>query len=139
MLVDAKKLRWLGIDMCPRWRRRVVVVLTYAVFLVGLWIHPRRSYELFVLMAFGGVYFRTLNSALKESIQMGRSGCGVSGCSLVSLDASFVAESYESGPVGAFVDHSGQHVVIREAGGTGLDEKFGTAMAANAETFAYAG
>ncbi len=70
MLVDAKKLRWLGIDMCPRWRRRVVVVLTYAVFLVGLWIHPRRSYELFVLMAFGGVYFRTLNSALKESVSV---------------------------------------------------------------------
>lgn len=70
MLVEAKKLRWLGIDMRPRWRRRVAVLLTYVVFLVGLWIHPRRSYELFVLMAYGGVYFRMLNSALKESVSV---------------------------------------------------------------------
>ena len=29
---ETKKLRWMGIDMRPRWRRRVAVVTTYAVF-----------------------------------------------------------------------------------------------------------
>lgn len=43
MLVDWKQLRWLGIDMGPRWRRRVAVVATYAAFLVAVWVHPRRT------------------------------------------------------------------------------------------------
>jgi hypothetical protein len=30
----AKKLRWMGIDMHPRWRRRVAVIATYAIFAV---------------------------------------------------------------------------------------------------------
>jgi hypothetical protein len=39
---EAAKLRWLGVDMRPRWRRRVAVVLTYAAFLVVVWVHPWR-------------------------------------------------------------------------------------------------
>jgi hypothetical protein len=31
---EAKKLRWFGIDMRPRWRRRVAVIATYAVLVV---------------------------------------------------------------------------------------------------------
>lgn len=65
---DVTKLRWLGIDMRPRWRRRVAVVLTYAAFFVVVWIDPRRSYALVWLMAYGGVYFPMLNYALKESV-----------------------------------------------------------------------
>src|SRR5271168_4089210 len=43
LVTDAAKLRWMGVDMRSRWRRRVAVVLTYAVFLVAVWIHPRRT------------------------------------------------------------------------------------------------
>ncbi len=39
---DAAKLRWMGVDMRPRWRRRVAVVLSYGVFLVVVWVHPWR-------------------------------------------------------------------------------------------------
>ncbi len=42
-----KRLRWWGMDMRPRWRRRVAVVVTYLAFLVAisfsdqpLWGHP---------------------------------------------------------------------------------------------------
>jgi hypothetical protein len=42
MLVDEKRLRWFGIDMRSRERRRVAVVMTYAVFLVVVWRHPWR-------------------------------------------------------------------------------------------------
>ena len=42
--LDENKLRWLGIDMRPRWRRRVAVVATYAAFLVVVWVHPRWAY-----------------------------------------------------------------------------------------------
>jgi hypothetical protein len=39
---DEKRLRWLGMDMRPRWRRRALVFLTYAAFAVAVWVHPRR-------------------------------------------------------------------------------------------------
>jgi hypothetical protein len=39
---DEKKLRWCGIDMRSRLRRRVAVVLTYAVFAAVVWLHPWR-------------------------------------------------------------------------------------------------
>ncbi len=42
--LDERKLRWLGIDMRPRWRRRVAVVATYTAFLVVVWVHPRWAY-----------------------------------------------------------------------------------------------
>jgi hypothetical protein len=45
MLMDGKPLRWLGIDMRTRWRRRVVVVLTYAVFfVVRAWLDLWQGY-----------------------------------------------------------------------------------------------
>jgi hypothetical protein len=44
---EEKRSRWLGMDMRPRWRRRVAVVVTYLAFLVALgssgaewWGHP---------------------------------------------------------------------------------------------------
>jgi hypothetical protein len=39
MLVEAEKLRWLGLDMRPRGRRRVAVVVTYALFLAVVWLN----------------------------------------------------------------------------------------------------
>jgi hypothetical protein len=48
MLKPQKNLRWLGIDMHARWRRRVAVLVTYAAFIAvcatiqdgGCWGHP---------------------------------------------------------------------------------------------------
>jgi len=47
MLKPEKNLRWLGIDMRPRWRRRIAVIVTYIAFGVavamvreGGWGHP---------------------------------------------------------------------------------------------------
>jgi hypothetical protein len=47
MLKPEKNLRWLGIDMRARWRRRVAVLVTYLAFLAvvtilqdGAWGHP---------------------------------------------------------------------------------------------------
>jgi len=47
MLKPEKNLRWLGIDMRPRWRRRIAVVVTYSAFIAavstaqdGCWGHP---------------------------------------------------------------------------------------------------
>jgi hypothetical protein len=44
---EEKRSRWLGMDMRPRWRRRVAVMVTYVSFLVALgsadaewWGHP---------------------------------------------------------------------------------------------------
>jgi hypothetical protein len=44
---EKKRSRWLGVDMRPRWRRRVAVVVTYLAFLAALgsagaawWGHP---------------------------------------------------------------------------------------------------
>ncbi len=37
---DAAKLRWVGIDMRSRWRRRVAVVATYTAFLWVVWVRP---------------------------------------------------------------------------------------------------
>jgi len=42
MLVEAEKLRWLGVDMRARWRRRVAVVGTYAVFVAAVWSPSER-------------------------------------------------------------------------------------------------
>jgi|SRR5579871_4007669 len=43
--LDEKKLRWLGMDMRPRWRRRVTVVLTYAFYAQGIsWCEAWKGY-----------------------------------------------------------------------------------------------
>lgn len=39
LATEEKKLRWLGIDMRSRWRRRVAVAMTYAAFLLVVWGH----------------------------------------------------------------------------------------------------
>jgi hypothetical protein len=46
MLVDEQKLRWCGIDLRARWRRRVAVVLTYAAFVGVVWSPWRNAYGL---------------------------------------------------------------------------------------------
>jgi hypothetical protein len=52
MLVDTKQLRWLGMDMGPRWLRRVAVVLTYAAFLVAVWVHPPKTFIVLEVLFF---------------------------------------------------------------------------------------
>jgi hypothetical protein len=48
--VDEKKLRWLGIDMRPRRRRRAAVVLSYAVYLALVWFHPWWVVKVFIVL-----------------------------------------------------------------------------------------
>jgi hypothetical protein len=36
MLEDGRSLRWMGMDMRARWRRRMAVVLTYLGYLIGV-------------------------------------------------------------------------------------------------------
>ena len=67
MLVDTKRLRWLGIDMGPRWRRRVAVVLTYAAFLAVVWVHPWRIDQMPWLL-FVGINLPLWDRAMKDSI-----------------------------------------------------------------------
>jgi hypothetical protein len=69
MLVDTKQLRWLGIDMGPRWRRRLAVVLTYAAFLVAVWVHPRKTFGLLQVLWYAQV-MSGLWKALDESFSV---------------------------------------------------------------------
>ena len=62
---DAAKLRWLGVDMHPRWRRRVAVVWSYAVYLALVWFHPWWAVKLFIVL-FVGWYAQLMDRALKE-------------------------------------------------------------------------
>src|SRR5277367_367845 len=64
---EAAKLRWMGMDMRPRWRRRVAVVLTYAVFLVVVWVHPWRIDQMPWLL-FVGLNLPLWDRELKDSI-----------------------------------------------------------------------
>jgi hypothetical protein len=67
MLADTKRLRWLGINMGPRWRRRAAVVLTYVLFLTVVWLHPWRidqmSWALFI-----GINLPMWERTMKDSI-----------------------------------------------------------------------
>jgi len=67
MLVDAKKLRWVGIGMRPRWRRRVAVVLSYVVFLVVVWLHPWRI-DRMPMVLFVGMNLSLWDQLMKDSI-----------------------------------------------------------------------
>jgi hypothetical protein len=67
LAADAKKLRWLGIDMRPRWRRRVAVVLTYAVFMAVVWVHPWRIDRMPWLLIIG-MNLLSWDRAMKDSI-----------------------------------------------------------------------
>jgi hypothetical protein len=62
---DTAKLRWLGVDMRPRWRRRVAVVLSYAVYLALVWFHPWWAVRVFLVL-FVGWYAQLMDRALKE-------------------------------------------------------------------------
>jgi hypothetical protein len=61
---EEKKTRWLGMDMRPRWRRRVAVIVTYFGFLVAIsfsderwWGHPMIATMVLVLLVqFAGVF-----------------------------------------------------------------------------------
>ncbi len=64
---EAAKLRWLGVDMRPRWRRRAAVVLTYAVFLVVVWEHPWRIDQMPWLLIVG-MNLPFWDHAMKDSI-----------------------------------------------------------------------
>jgi hypothetical protein len=64
---ETAKLRWMGVDMRPRWRRRVAVVLTYAVFLVVVWLHPWRIDQMPWLL-FVGMNIPFWDRAMKDSI-----------------------------------------------------------------------
>jgi len=52
MLQEESKLRWCGIDMRPRWRRRIAVVATYALYLFLIWSHTRWAYGLAVSLGY---------------------------------------------------------------------------------------
>lgn len=64
---DAAKLRWVGIDMRPRWRRRLAVVATYAAFLGIVWVQPWWSGRLFVVLWV--LWFaKTMERGMKDSL-----------------------------------------------------------------------
>ncbi len=65
--VDAAKLRWLGVDMRPRWRRRVAVVVSYSAFLVVVWRHPWRIDQMPWLLIVG-MNLPLWDRAMKDSI-----------------------------------------------------------------------
>ena len=65
--VDAARLRWLGVDMRARWRRRVAVVVSYAAFLVVVWLHPWRIDEMPWLL-FVGMNLSLRDHAMKDSL-----------------------------------------------------------------------
>jgi hypothetical protein len=60
MLKPEKNLRWLGLDMRPRWRRRSAVILTYLAFITvvvkveagGYWGHPALTTLVLTLAVF---------------------------------------------------------------------------------------
>ncbi len=70
MLVsDEKRLRWCGMDMRPRWRRRVAVALTYAAFVVAVWVHPWRTAIVVQVLLYSQM-LSGLWSALEEAYSM---------------------------------------------------------------------
>jgi hypothetical protein len=56
---DVQKLRWFGVDMRPRWRRRTAVLATYAAYGVVVWVHSGVLYGatvgLFLASILGGM------------------------------------------------------------------------------------
>jgi hypothetical protein len=64
---DAGRLKWMGVDMRPRWRRRTAVALTYAVFLVLVWLHPWRIDEMPWLL-YVGMNLPLWDKGMKDSL-----------------------------------------------------------------------
>ncbi len=67
LVADEKRLRWLWMDMRPRWRRRVMVVWSYGVFLVAVWAHPQWVNYVPVLMYVMSL-LQSVDRLMKESI-----------------------------------------------------------------------
>jgi hypothetical protein len=81
---DAAKLRWLGMDMRPRWRRRMAVVVSYAVYLALVWFHPWWVMKLFIVL-FVGWMARIFDVQLKEDLNPVARRIVVGGIALVYL------------------------------------------------------
>lgn len=64
---DVGRLKWMGMDMRLRWRRRTAVVLTYAVFLVVVWLHPWRIDGMPMLLVVG-MNLPLWDRAMKDSL-----------------------------------------------------------------------
>src|SRR5271168_3267683 len=77
LVTDAAKLRWMGVDMRSRWRRRVAVVLTYAVFLVAVWIHPRRTMVVLQVLLYAQMMSGLWAVAGRGIFGVGSAGSGV--------------------------------------------------------------
>jgi hypothetical protein len=84
MLVDEKRLRWFGIDMRSRWRRRVAMVLSYAVYLALVWFHPWWAPKLFIVL-FVGWYAQLMDRALKEALNTVARRIAIGGMALLYL------------------------------------------------------
>jgi hypothetical protein len=69
MLAEEQKLQWCGIDMRPRWRRRVAVVATYALYLFLIWSHTRLAYGLAVSLGYLAMLLPLL--FLLEDVEVG--------------------------------------------------------------------
>lgn len=65
--VEEKKLRWLGVDMRPRWRRRVAVVVSYAAYLALVWFHPWWVPKL-VIVLLAAWWARAFDVHLKDAL-----------------------------------------------------------------------
>ena len=90
LATDAKKLRWCGVDMRSRSRRRVAVVLTYAVFLAVVWLHPWRIDQM-PWALFIGINLPMWERTMKDSIgtiARDSAGCDVSGYGVALLEVS---------------------------------------------------
>ena len=66
---DATKLRWMGINMRPRWRRRVAVVATYATFLAVVWVQPWWAERLFLVLVVVS-YAQMMDLQMKDSLSV---------------------------------------------------------------------
>src|SRR5271168_5417764 len=67
LVTDAAKLRWMGVDMRSRWRRRVAVVATYAAFLAVVWVQPWWAGKLFVAL-FVASLAQMMDREMKDSL-----------------------------------------------------------------------
>ena len=66
---DATKLRWMGINMRPRWRRRVAVVTTYSAFLAVVWVQPWWAGRLFAVLLLVS-YAQMMDLHMKDSLSV---------------------------------------------------------------------
>ena len=97
---DAAKLRWLGVDMRPRWRRRVAVVVSYAVYLALVWFHPWWAPKLFIVL-FVAWYAQLMDRALKADLNTVARRIAIGGMALLYL---WVLMKHSSTPSRVVID-----------------------------------